>query len=174
MKRIYLIIIGLIALGTVSLDAQKVGYCQLESIITIMPEYQLAQAQLEGELRDIELQAEEMQVEFNNKYQAYTDNLAMADGTTGKWGPTVIAVKEQELADLQQRIGDFQGTAQQSLQIRQMELLEPITLKIDSVIDIIMDEENLDYVFKDLSIIQINKSKCVDVSPMIKQKLNLQ
>ncbi|MBN2662124.1 MAG: OmpH family outer membrane protein [Bacteroidales bacterium] len=174
MKRIYLTIIGLVFLSSLSLNAQKIGYCELESIITIMPEYQLAQAKLEGEVRDIESQAEEMQVEFNNKYQAYTDNAALATGATGKWSSAIQAVKEQELADLQQRISDFQSTAQQTLQMRQFELLEPITAKLDSVIDVIMVAEGITFVVKDLSVMQVNKAKCIDVGPMIKQRLGLQ
>lgn len=174
MRKIYLTIIGLVFIGTLSLNAQKIGYCELETIITIMPEYTLAQAKLEGELRDIETQAEEMQVEYNNKLQAYSDNVGLADGVTGKWSPTVLAVKEQELSDLQQRIYDFQSTAQQSLQMRQYELLEPISAKVDSVIDVIMTDEGLSFVIKDLTTVQVNKAKCIDVTPMIKQRLGLQ
>lgn len=174
MKRFYLSIIALIFVGTVSMNAQKIGYCELESIITIMPEYQLAQAQLEGEVRDIQSQAEEMQVEFNNKYQTYTDNVALAAGAAGKWSPAIQAVKEQELADLQQRITDFQSTAQQTLQTRQNELLEPISAKVDSVIDVIMVSEGITFVVKDLTVVQVNKAKCTDIGPMVKQRLGLQ
>ncbi len=174
MKKIILTIIGIIAFGTITVNAQKIGYCQLEDIVTIMPEYNQAQAKLEGEVADVQSQAEEMQVEFNNKYKAYTDNAALADGDANKWSPAIMQVKEQELSDLQQRIQDFQTTAQQTLQQRQMDLIQPISDKVDSVINVIMKDEGLSFVIKDLTIIDINKDKCVDVTPMIKQRLNLQ
>jgi len=155
-------------------NAQKIGYCQIENVITIMPEYELAQAKLEGEMQDLQTQAEEMQVEFNNKYKAYTDNLALPDGDPNKWSTARLQVKEKELTDLQQRIQEFQSTASTTLQQRQYELLQPISDKLDSVIDVVMAEKGYSFVIKELTVIQVNKSKCDDVTPFVKQKLGLQ
>lgn len=174
MKKVFFTIITLVIFGTFSANAQKIGFCQIDQIVQIMPEYKQAKAKLEGEVKDIQDQAEEMQVEFNNKYQTYTDNVALAAGAAGKWSPAIQAVKEQELADLQQRITDFQSTAQQTLQTRQNELLEPISAKLDSVIDVIMVAEGISFVVKDLTAVQVNKAKCTDLSPMVKQRLGLQ
>ncbi len=174
MKRIFLTLTALIILGSFSANAQKVGYCEIEKIISIMPEYEQAKAKLEGEMQEIQNQAEEMQVEFNNKYKEYTDNLALDDNDPKKWSPAIQQVKEQELQQLQQRIQDFQLTAQQSFQDRQLELIQPITDKVDSVLDVIMAEDGYLYIIKDLSIIQVNKKKVDDVGPKVKQKLGLQ
>ncbi|MEA3450444.1 MAG: OmpH family outer membrane protein [Bacteroidota bacterium] len=174
MKKLFLSVITLVILGTISVDAQKFGFCELDPIVQIMPEYNKAQAILEGEILDVQNQTEEMQVEFNNKYKAYNDNIALAKGTTGKWGPAIIQVKEQELQQLQQRMQSFQQTSQQALQQRQMQLLKPISDKVDSVINVIMDEKGLSFVFKDLTSVQVNKKKCMDISPFIKEKLGLQ
>ncbi len=164
----------MLILGSFSANAQKVGYCELEKIISIMPEYEKAKAKLEGEMQDIQNQAEEMQVEFNNKYKEYTDNMALADSDDKKWSPAIQQVKEQELQQLQQRIQDFQMTAQQTLQDRQLQLMQPITDKVDSVLDVIMNENGYLYIIKDLTVIQVNKKKVDDVGPLVKQKLGLQ
>ena len=174
MKKVFLSLITLVIFGSISAQAQKVGYCEVDKIVQIMPEYITAKAKLQGEVKDIQSQAEEMQVEFNNKYKAYNDNVALPDGDKTKWSTAIVQVKEQELQQLQQRIQDFQQTAQQTIQKRQVELLQPISNKVDSVIDVVMAEKGISFVFKDLTTIEINKKKCEDVSPFVKQKLGLQ
>jgi hypothetical protein len=37
-----------------------------------------------------------------------------------------------------------------------------------------MDEKGFSYVIKDLTVIQVNKTKCEDVTPYVKQKLGIQ
>jgi len=174
MKKLFLITVGIILISFSSLNAQKVGFCEIDKIVPTMPEYEKAKAKLEGEMNEIQLQAEEMQVEFNNKYKIYTENAALPIGDTKKWSTSIQQVKDQELSQLQQRIQDFQYTAQENIQIRQLELLEPITTKIDSVINVIMDEKGFFYIIKDITVIQVNRTKCEDISPLVKQKLGLQ
>lgn len=173
MKRIVFTIIGL-AMFSLIANAQKIGYCQMQKIIQLMPEYELAQAKLEGEMQDMQTQAEEMQVEFNNKYKSYTENVQLPAENTKKWSPAILQVKEQELTQLQQRLQEFQATASENLQKRQLQLLEPISTKLDSVINIVMTEKGYSFIIKELTVIQVNKNKCDDITPQIKQKLKLQ
>lgn len=174
MKKTFLTIIAIFALGLINLSAQKIGYCQIDKVITLLPEYEQAKAKLEGEMTDIQSQMEEMQVEFNNKYKVYTDNQALASTDAKKWSPTVQQLKEQELTQLQQRMQDFQSTVQQTLQQRQADLMQPISNKLDSVINVIMKENGYLFVIKDSTVISVNKSKCDDITPMIKTKLKIQ
>jgi len=37
-----------------------------------------------------------------------------------------------------------------------------------------MNERGISFVFKDLTTVEVNKKKCEDVSPFVKQKLGLQ
>ncbi|MCK7539346.1 MAG: OmpH family outer membrane protein [Marinilabiliales bacterium] len=63
-----------------------------------------------------------MQVEYNNKLDQYVkDSKNLTD--------LVKANKEQELADMQNRINNFQQQAQVQLQDKQAELLNPIIEK---------------------------------------------
>lgn len=174
MKKLLLSLLLLSSIGILAGKAQKIGYCEIEKIITLMPEYEKSKAKLEGEIKDIQTQMEEMQVEFNNKYKAYTDNLSLPANDTKKWSPSVQQLKEKELQDLQQRIQDFQSSVQQTLQDRQVQLMQPLTNKLDSVINVIMDEKGFTFIIKDLTVIQINKSKCEDITPLVKQKLKIQ
>ena len=174
MKKIIFGIFGLLMITSFTVDAQKVGYCEIDGIIQIMPEYEIAKAKIEGEVEEMQLQAEEMDVELNVKYKAYTDNSALNEGDAGKWGPAILQVKEQELTQLQQRIQEFQMTSQGILEQRQYELLEPISLKLDSAINVVMNDKGYTYIIKDLTVIQVNKNKCDDISAEVKRVLGLQ
>lgn len=173
MKKYLILIVGLLFISSFSANAQKFGYCKVEKIIQIMPEYETAQAKIEGELRSIEAQAEEMQVEFNQKYKNYTDNMSLPKNDPDKWSPSIQQVKEQELTQLQQRIQDFQMSAQQDLQQRQVDLMEPVYNKVDSAINVVMKQENYIMIIKNLDAVQVNKDKCDDVSPFVKKILGL-
>jgi outer membrane protein len=54
-----------------SLFAQKIGYVNTDEIIANMKETQDAYTQLEAYAKDLQAQAETIQVEFNNKLQEY-------------------------------------------------------------------------------------------------------
>lgn len=174
MKKVLLSVFGLLLFSTIAVNAQKIGFCEIDKIITIMPEYELAQAKIEGEYNDIQAQMEEMQVEYNNKLKEYQENTALANGAEGKWSPTRLQAKEQDITLLQQRIQEFQMTASGTLEQRQYELLEPISVKLDSAINVVMEEKGYLYIIKDLTSIQVNKNKVDDISPMVKQKLGLE
>ncbi len=154
--------------------AQKIGYCQVDQIIAIMPEAEKAKAQYEKEVQDYQNELEQMQVEYNNKLKEYQDNMALPDNDPKKWSKLVIQNKEQELMQLQQRIYEFQNQAQTELQKRQVELMQPVYNKVDSVLGVIAKEKGLSIILKDNTLVYINQDKCVDVTPEVKQKLKLQ
>ncbi len=174
MKKIFLGIIGLILVSSFTVNAQKIGYCEIDKIIQIMPEYELAQAKIEGEYKDMQAQMEEMQVEYNNKLNEYQQNMELKAGDPNKWSSARQKAKEQDLTLLQQRIQEFQMTAQSTLEQSQMNLLQPISNKLDSVIDVVINEKGYLYIIKDLNAIQVNKNKVDDIGPVVKQKLKLQ
>lgn len=174
MKKTFTLIITLLILRGFAGYSQKIGYAEIDKVIVLMPEYEQAKAKLEGEYKDIQKQLEEMQVEFNNKYKAYTDNMNLPDNDPKKWSPSVRQLKEKELQDIQIRMQDFQASVSQQLQQRQLELMEPINKKIQGVIDQIMQEKGYLFVILDLTAVQVNKAKCEDITPLIKQKLNIQ
>ena len=53
----------------------------------------------------------------------------------------------KELEDLQARILSFEQTAEQSIQMKQAELFEPILLKIENAINDVAKEKGYTYIF---------------------------
>lgn len=176
MKKVLLtiLVVSVIFVSVAFVAASKIGYCDVTKIIQIMPEYEKAKATLEGEVTKYQNEAEQMQVEFNNKYKEYNDNAALVKADTNKWSPAIQQVKEQELQQLQQRIQDFQQNAQQEMQDEQTKLFNAVQAKVDSAIDVVIAENNYLFIIENLQDLRVNKTLLDDVSPTVKKKLGLQ
>ncbi len=172
MKKVFLFLIVLVASFTIS-NAQKFAYIDLESVINKMPEFEKAKAQLEKEYRDVQNQLEQLQVEYNKKLQELQENMQLPDNDTNKWSKAVLQLKQQELADLQQRIVNFQNTAQQTLQQRQIDLFKPVYDKVDSVVQYIAKQKGYIFVVKKDDVYYVNKDKVDDITSEVEHYLNI-
>lgn len=114
-------------LSTTTVFAQKFGRVDLAAIVTNMPEFKEAQTNLEAYGKDLQDQLEQIQVEFNTKYTEYEKNV-------GTYTDAVRQLKEAELQQLQQRFTDFQQIAQQDIQRKEMELMNPIIEKANEAV----------------------------------------
>ncbi len=172
MRKAILFLVVFIA-GITFSNAQKFGYIDLESVVSKMPEFEKAKAQLEKEYRDVQNQLEQLQVEYNKKLQELQENMQLPANDSNKWSPAVLQLKQQELSDLQQRIVNFQNTAQQTLQQRQVDLFKPVYNKVDSVVDIIAKKQGYIFVVTKDNVYYINKTKVDDITPEVEKILGL-
>ena len=110
-----------------SLFAQKIGRINSQDVVVNMTEFKEAQTQIEALAKDLQAQAETIQVEMNNKLQEYQKGAeTMTDA--------VRQLKEKELNDLNTRLQEFNQVAQQELQKKEQELMEPIIKKANEAI----------------------------------------
>lgn len=110
-----------------SVYAQKFGRVDLASIVTNMAEFKEAQTNLEAYAQDLQDQLEQIQVEFNTKYADYEKNV-------GTYSDSVRQLKEAELTQLQQRYADFQQLAQQDMQRKEAEIMNPVYEKANEAV----------------------------------------
>jgi outer membrane protein len=83
--------------------------------------------------------------------------------------------KITELQEIQQRVQNYQVTANQQLQQKQAELLQPVFDKAEKAIEEVAQEQGLLYVFDVGSRVVLYKSnQSVDLLPLVKQKLGIQ
>jgi outer membrane protein len=146
----------------------KFGHINRNELIQAMPEFDSARVTLDKLNKELTNAAELLQVELNNKYEAY---LKEGKNLTD----LVRQTKEQELQDYQRRLTDFQTNAQNQLQEKQVSLFTPITEKADKAISQVGKENGFIYIF-DLSGQQIayfDETKSVNVLPLAKAKLGL-
>jgi outer membrane protein len=146
----------------------KFGHINRNELIQSMPEFDTAKVTLEKLNKELTNAAELLQVELNNKYEAYLkDGKNLTD--------LVRQTKEQELQDYQRRLTEFQTNAQTQMQEKQVALFTPITEKADKAIREAGKENGFIYVF-DLSqnqIVYFDEAKSTNVMPLAKAKLGL-
>ena len=120
-------------LSASSVFAQKFGRVDLAAIVTNMPEFKEAQTNLEAYGKDLQDQLEQIQVEFNTKYAEYEKNVNTYAGA-------VRQLKEAELQQLQQRFTDFQQIAQQDMQKKEADVMNPIYDKANEAVKKVASE----------------------------------
>jgi len=167
MKRIIGIAALVILVATAAQSQNlKFGHVNSDELIQALPEFDTASVQLENFRQELINALELMQVELNNKSDAY--NKASKNLTE-----VVRQTKEQELIDLNRRIQDFQSNAQEQLQNKQIELFQPIYNKVDKVIKNVGKENGFVYIFNIGSTLYVDETKSVNVLPLAKAKLGL-
>ncbi|HZH73372.1 MAG TPA: OmpH family outer membrane protein, partial [Mariniphaga sp.] len=83
--------------------------------------------------------------------------------------------KIAELQELQQRIQNYHATANQQLQQKHAEVLEPVFDKAEKAIEEVAKEQGLLYVFDTGTRVVLYKSnQSIDLLPLVKKKLNIQ
>jgi len=166
-------VIGLLLAAALVFTAQdsfaqsfKTGHINRDDIIMAMPDYDTAMKAYNAYGQELTNALELMQVEYNNKLDQYVkESKNLTD--------LVKTNKEQELADMQGRIANFQQQAQVQLQEKQVELLNPIIEKVTAAINEVAKAQGFVYVYDVRTLIYFDATKSTDVAPLVKTKLGL-
>ena len=147
----------------------KFGHINSDELIQALPEFDSANVKLESLRQELVNALELMQVELNNKSDAYQkESKNLTD--------IVRQTKEQELFDLNRRIQDFQTNAQEQLQNKQVELFQPIYAKVDKAIKDIGKENGFVYIFtvgQGSSLLYFDETKSTNIMSLAKTKLGI-
>ncbi|MFO7923413.1 MAG: OmpH family outer membrane protein [Bacteroidales bacterium] len=145
----------------------KFGHINSSRLLNLMPEREAAQRELQREAQSLGEELEKLQVEYNNKLQNYME---VQDSLTS----VVRQLRERELRELQTRIQEFQAGAEEDLQQREMELIQPIFEKIEKVISEVARERGYIYVFDiDANSILYFSDESEDILPFVRERLEL-
>jgi len=172
-----LLVLILFAAATISAGAQnqKFGHIDLQALVQLMPERATAETEFNTFQSDLEDVLAEMQQNYQQKQQNYQQKLTELEQLGDEASEVKRNAKITELQELQQRIQNYQMTAQQQLQQKQAELLSPVFDKAEAAIEEVAKEQGLLYVFDIGSRVVLYKSnQSVDLLPMVKQKLGIQ
>lgn len=147
-------------------SAQKLGHINMDELLAAMPELKTIQAKLDTLTNQYELQLANMQEEFNKKVADYQQNQAgMTDG--------VRQFRQQELAEMEQRIQLFNQTASRDLQTKQQEFLQPVQKKMMDAIKKVGAAQGCTYVFNSMATLYI-ADDALDLMPLVKKELGIQ
>jgi outer membrane protein len=161
--------LALFLFATCALFAQqpaKFGHIDTNELLRLMPGRDSAQVQLERYARELESTFVAMQNEFQTKYQDYLEK-------QGTFSDLIRQSRERELMSLQERIQEFQESAQQDLVDQENKLLSPIIEKARKAISDVASENEFTYIFDTSMGVLIFWDNGEDVMPLVKKKLGL-
>lgn len=118
----------------------KLGYTNIDYVLSQTPEAKDIQNQLTIQRTQSENELKRMQGELQTKYESYEKGAAQMSDVIRK-------DRETELQGLQTRIQEFGRTAEQSLQTKYQQLVNPVVQKIQKAIDAVAKETGYQYVF---------------------------
>jgi outer membrane protein len=81
--------------------------------------------------------------------------------------------KIKEITNLEERISEFQQSAQKDLQSQEEKLLRPIIDKAKKAIEDVAKENNFTYIFDSGVGVLLYQNDSDDIMPMVKKKLGL-
>lgn len=157
-------------IATASVNAQtlKFGHIDLQALIQVMPERAAAETEFNGFQSDIEDVFGQMQKEYQQKL-AELQQLGDAASEVKR------NAKVTEIQDLQQRMQNYQQSAQQQINQKMSELLKPVYDKADSVIAVIAKEKGLIYVFDggQNNVVLYKSNQSIDLLPLVKERMGI-
>ena len=172
MKRFFGLVSAVIMLLSIqNLSAQnfKFGHINSDELFSLMPERDSVMSQLEALQTEFQNTLEIMQVELNNKYNDYLENM-------NKFTDLVRQTKEEELTSIQEKIRNFEARATTEMQTRSGQLMQPVILKAEKAIKDVAKANGFTYVF-DLAqgpILYFDETKSENILPLVKAKLGIE
>lgn len=135
-------ILTLVAFAFATLPAfaqMQIGYCNTDSIIVKMPEYQNAMTQLEALSATYQAELQEMESEISAKMQN-------AQVNRSTWTDLRLQREADEINTLQASLQNYAQEAQQDLRVKEIEYLTPVLEKLQEAVDYVGTEQGYDYV----------------------------
>lgn len=147
-------------------NAQKIAHIHYDSLTSMMPQTD----SVKKVMTDFVDQLKKTLDKMNSDAQAlYADYEAKKD----TWAPLILGVKQKELQDAQQRIQDFQTSAQQAIQKKNEELVKPINDKAKKAIKAVAMEKGYKMVI-DSGLENVLYSEASDdIMALVKLKLGI-
>ncbi len=133
------LVVALMGSSMVFAQTQKIGHMDMQYVLSAMPEMKQVQSQLQTLQGQLEKQAQAKQKDFEEKYNRYvTEGSTMAEA--------IRVDLEKELAQMQQSAQEFATNAQQTLQQKEQQLMQPLYDKIGKAINEVAKEGGYSYI----------------------------
>jgi len=165
MKKItFLALLSCLTLNSIAQN--KFGYIDSQELLLLMPERKTAENSVQEFAKSLEAQLGSMTAEYQERVQEYQANEAT-------YSDLVKQDKVAEITGLEQRIQTFQQNAQQSLQAKEQELLEPILSKARKAIEDVATEGGFTYIFDKSQGTILYAKDSENILGLVKNKLKL-
>lgn len=156
----------LVSFSSFAQKKQKFGHIDSNELLKLMPGRDSAVAKVTEYATTLENQIKGMQAEFETKYNEYMANEKdMTD--------LIKQTKQRELQDIQSRIESFQSSAEEDLQKKQTELLQPIIDKAKAAIEKVAKANDYTYIFDAGLGVLLFSDPTEDIMPLVKVELGI-
>lgn len=168
MKHVKLFLIALITLGTVSLsNAQsKIAHISTQELIEAMPDYQDARSQISKLQDSYSSQIEDMYKELQEKSKKYESEAPDQNDEENQ-------KRMQDLQESNERVRNFQQSAQKELGEKQESLMKPLLDKAKSAIEKVAEQEGYEYVLDSTEGGGVLVADGHDLMPEVKKELGI-
>lgn len=163
---LFLLVCGLAFSNTMFAQTQKIGHVNTQEILAMLPEVKTADGELQKFQGQLENQLKSMGAEYQAKVQDYQSQEALM-------AEAIKKSKAKEITDLQERIQDFQQTAQESIQKKKEELYSPILKKTEEAVKEVAKENAYSYILDTASGVVLFSMETTDISPLVKKKMGI-
>ena len=149
-------------------QSYKFGHVNSDELVQALPDYDSAKVKLEKFQKELVNYLDLMSVEYNNKQDAYNKEAKNLTDLIRK-------TKETELQDLGRKIQEFQTSAQQQMQDKQVEFFQPVYARVDKAVKDVGKENGFLYIFDVAkgALLYFDESKSTNVLPLCRAKLGL-
>ena len=166
MKKIILIMAAAVLALSASAQNLKFAHVNFNELVMLMPEADAARSQMEASQKEAQETYQTMVEEYQTKAQKFQQNQAT-------WTAAIKESKQKELADISNRIQEFDQSIQQELQQQQSQLMAPIQQKAIEAVNKLAKEGGYIYVFEESSLLYIDKAQSTDLTPAARKALNI-
>ena len=143
MKKLLFVISFVFIAGGLSSFAQtnaKLGYINSAELMQMMPGMDTVESKIKAHQETLEQTMQMMMQEYQTKGQEYQANI-------NTMSQIIRQSKESEISDLQQRIQQFQQTAERDIQLKRAELFNPVIESAQNAIAEVAKENGYTYIF---------------------------
>jgi len=168
MKKTVLLIMAVFTMSA-TLQAQKVGYVNTQTILKEIPEYNVAQQQIERMQKQYEAQVQTEMKKVEELYNRYQKE-------KGSMSQTERSEREKEIITLERAAKEMQRNffgQEGAMAVRSKELLDPVMKKVQSIVKEVADSEEIIIIF-DISTAQgiIYNNPAYDLTRRVIDKIN--
>lgn len=146
-------------------SAQKIGHVNSQEIMTLMPETKQMGVKLDSLQSSYETQLANMQEEFNKKIAEFQKQQATMSADIREF-------RQQELAEMEQRMQMFYQTVQKDLQTKQVEYLQPVREALLAAINKVGAAQGCTYVIDQANVLYIG-TEALDLTAAVKAELKI-
>ncbi len=167
MKKILLFVAcGFFALNVATAQTTKFGHIDSRELLKAMPEMTKAENDIQAYAKTFQDQLQTMSAEYEKKVKEYqAGEKTMTDA--------VKEVKVKEIQDLEGRIQSTNQSAQEKVEKKRQELLQPILDKAEKAIKDVAKEKAFDYVFDSSNGSLLHSRESDNILPLVKAKLGI-